>query len=234
MELTERGVDRPGLQQLGLEKTGLDRSEPLHDVPDCPECGEKMRFSCIEMEKHGFVHRVYECKKCRNTQSFVTAPIGRFNSASIAFQSGRAMEAPSVGRPGHSFAVDAILPRHLPEPAQDVLLVESCLCKIAGAAERDGTGVTEYLPLPLRGLDRCRGSCAFDGFPGDQAAVDEIKGERKKMSDFSHDGCPAAKAGWTVISRRHRRVPFSVRSGFGGRASCQDGSACPGYGRIGR
>jgi hypothetical protein len=30
-----------------------------------------MHFSCTEPEKPGFVHHVYECRKCRSTQSFV-------------------------------------------------------------------------------------------------------------------------------------------------------------------
>jgi len=33
----------------------------------------KMRFSCAEPDKPGFVHHVYECVTCRSTQSFVTA-----------------------------------------------------------------------------------------------------------------------------------------------------------------
>jgi hypothetical protein len=42
--------------------------------PRCVKCGSKMRFSCTEPEpdKPGFVHHVYECTKCRSTQSFVT------------------------------------------------------------------------------------------------------------------------------------------------------------------
>ena len=51
----------------------MHKSKPLHDPPNCIKCGEKMRLSCTETEKPGFVHRVYECKKCRSTQSFVTA-----------------------------------------------------------------------------------------------------------------------------------------------------------------
>ena len=37
------------------EAKGLDQ-EPL-----CVKCGSKMRFSCTEPEKPGFVHHVYEC-----------------------------------------------------------------------------------------------------------------------------------------------------------------------------
>jgi hypothetical protein len=45
---------------------------PLTREPTCVKCGTKMRFSCTEEEKPGFVHHVYECTKCRSTQSFVT------------------------------------------------------------------------------------------------------------------------------------------------------------------
>ena len=47
------------------EAKGLD-IEPL-----CVKCGAKMRFSCTEPEKPGFVHHVYKCTQCRSTQSFV-------------------------------------------------------------------------------------------------------------------------------------------------------------------
>ena len=51
-----------------------DDSENFKIDPVCVRCGSKMRFSCIEPEpnKPGFVHQVYECIKCRSTQSFVT------------------------------------------------------------------------------------------------------------------------------------------------------------------
>jgi len=45
--------------------------QPLGKEPICLKCGGRMRFSCIEEEKPGFVHHVYECTKCRITQSFV-------------------------------------------------------------------------------------------------------------------------------------------------------------------
>ena len=50
------------------QPTGLD--EDLQ----CVRCGSEMRFSCVEPEpdQPGFVHHVYECTKCRSTQSFVT------------------------------------------------------------------------------------------------------------------------------------------------------------------
>jgi hypothetical protein len=46
---------------------------PLAKEPICQKCDGQMRFACTETEKPGFVHHVYECRKCRSTQSFVTA-----------------------------------------------------------------------------------------------------------------------------------------------------------------
>jgi hypothetical protein len=50
------------------------RAKGLDKDPQCVKCGSKMRFSCTEPEpgKPGFVHHIYECIKCRSTQSFVT------------------------------------------------------------------------------------------------------------------------------------------------------------------
>jgi hypothetical protein len=48
------------------EPKGLDR-----DLK-CVRCDSEMRFSCTEPDKPGFVHHVYECRKCSSTQSFVT------------------------------------------------------------------------------------------------------------------------------------------------------------------
>jgi hypothetical protein len=52
----------------------MPNTEPkgLDTVPLCVKCGSKMRFSCTEPDKPGFVHHVYECTKCRSTQSFLT------------------------------------------------------------------------------------------------------------------------------------------------------------------
>jgi hypothetical protein len=58
-----------------LKFTFMERDStppPLDKEPRCVKCGGKMRFSCVEEEKPGFVHHVYECTKCRSTQSFVT------------------------------------------------------------------------------------------------------------------------------------------------------------------
>ena len=55
-----------------MAKLGVDEPEPLHAPPICIKCDEKMWFSCTEIEKPGFLHHVYECKKCRSTQSYVT------------------------------------------------------------------------------------------------------------------------------------------------------------------
>jgi hypothetical protein len=49
-----------------------DDLQGLDKDPKCVKCGSKMRFSCIEPDKPGFVHHIYECTKCRSTQSFVT------------------------------------------------------------------------------------------------------------------------------------------------------------------
>ena len=40
--------------------------------PLCIKCNARMKFSCKEIEKSGFVHDVFECPKCRSTQSYVT------------------------------------------------------------------------------------------------------------------------------------------------------------------
>ena len=40
--------------------------------PRCIKCNSKMRFSCKEIERSGFVHDVFECPKCRSTQSYIT------------------------------------------------------------------------------------------------------------------------------------------------------------------
>jgi hypothetical protein len=41
--------------------------------PRCTKCNSKMRFSCKEIERFGFVHDVFECPKCRSTQSYITS-----------------------------------------------------------------------------------------------------------------------------------------------------------------
>jgi hypothetical protein len=50
------------------------KGKGLEKDPKCVKCGSKMRFSCTEPEpgQPGFVHHIYECTKCRSTQSFVT------------------------------------------------------------------------------------------------------------------------------------------------------------------
>jgi len=52
----------------------MPTSEPkgLNKDLKCVQCGSEMHFSCTEPDKPGFVHHVYECKKCSATQSFVT------------------------------------------------------------------------------------------------------------------------------------------------------------------
>jgi hypothetical protein len=47
--------------------------EPLIQTnPLCIKCNAEMRFSCEEIESSGFVHDVFECSKCRSTQSYIT------------------------------------------------------------------------------------------------------------------------------------------------------------------
>jgi hypothetical protein len=60
--------------QLRGPSMAIDDYKGLDVEPDCLKCGSKMRFSCTEPEpdQSGFVHHIYECSKCRTTQSFVT------------------------------------------------------------------------------------------------------------------------------------------------------------------
>jgi len=92
-------------------------------------------------------------------------------------------------RSGIHWSSFSLLVRHLPKPAQHVPVVKFALFEIAGAAERDGAGAPQDFPLPLRGLYCARGTCAVDGFAGNQAAVDEIERQCHEMSDFDHE-CP--------------------------------------------
>ena len=46
--------------------------EPVRSDYLCIRCSARMRFSCQETDKPGFVHDVFECTRCRSTQSFVT------------------------------------------------------------------------------------------------------------------------------------------------------------------
>ena len=58
--------------------------------------------------------------------------------------------------------------------------------EIAGAAERDRTGVTENLPLPLRGLYSERRTTAVDQLAVDKTSVDKIESQGLETHDFSH------------------------------------------------
>ena len=61
----------PVIAAIGGE---MPTSEPkgLDKDLKCVRCDSEMRFSCTEPDKPGFVHHVYECRKCSSTQSFVT------------------------------------------------------------------------------------------------------------------------------------------------------------------
>jgi hypothetical protein len=79
-----------------------------------------------------------------------------------------------------------ILIRNLSKPAQHLPAVELAQFEIGGAAKRNGAGVTQYLPLPLRGLYCGRWTGAVDGFTGRKAAVGLIKSQCHEMNDFGH------------------------------------------------
>jgi hypothetical protein len=79
-----------------------------------------------------------------------------------------------------------VLLRNLAKPAQHMPVVEFTLLEIAGAAERNGAGMTKQLPLPLRRLYRDRGVSAVNAFAGNKDAVDEVESQGHEVSDFSH------------------------------------------------
>jgi hypothetical protein len=79
-----------------------------------------------------------------------------------------------------------VLVRHLPKPAQHVPVVEYSPLEIAGAAERDGAGVPEEFPLPLRRLYCDRRTCAVNSLSGRKGTVDEIKSQCHETCDFGH------------------------------------------------
>ncbi len=58
--------------------------------------------------------------------------------------------------------------------------------EIAGAAERDGTDVTENLPLPLRRLYGERRTAAVDQLTVDKTPVDKVEGQGMEMRDSRH------------------------------------------------
>jgi hypothetical protein len=76
--------------------------------------------------------------------------------------------------------------RHLPKPAQDMLAIVFSFDEIAGAAERNGAGMTKEFPLPQRGLYSKRRICADDGLGRSKITVDEIKSYCDELSDFGH------------------------------------------------
>jgi hypothetical protein len=73
------------------------------------------------------------------------------------------------------FVFSQVLLRNLAKPAQHMPVAEFTLLEIAGAAERNGAGMTKQLPLPLRRLYRDRGVSAVNAFAGNKDAVDEVK-----------------------------------------------------------
>jgi hypothetical protein len=62
-------------------------AEPSRSLPPkCINCNFEMHYSCTESEKPGFMHDVYECSRCRSTQSFVTANDVILKSAKVDVQ----------------------------------------------------------------------------------------------------------------------------------------------------
>jgi hypothetical protein len=88
----------------------------------------------------------------------------------------------------HSLSIifSFVLVRHLPKPAQHVPVVEYSPLEIAGSAERDGAGVPEEFPLPLRRLYCDRRTCAVNSLSGRKGTVDEIKSQCHETCDFGH------------------------------------------------
>jgi hypothetical protein len=81
----------------------------------------------------------------------------------------------------------SVLIRHLPKPAQHVPVVEYSLLEIAGAAECNGAGVPQELPLPPRRLYRNHRTGAVNGFTDRKGAVDEIESQCHETCDFGHE-----------------------------------------------
>src|ERR1700722_8708969 len=80
------------------------------------------------------------------------------------------------------FIFAQVFVRHLAKSAQYMLAIVFSLVEIGGAAERNGACVTKELPLPQRGLDSERRTCADDGFDRSKITVDEIKSDCDKLS----------------------------------------------------
>jgi hypothetical protein len=79
-----------------------------------------------------------------------------------------------------------IIIRYLTVAAQYVFLAKFSRFKIAGAADCNGTGVTEYFPLPLRRLDCQRRTCTVNDLTVGKAAVDQVECHCLEPGDFGH------------------------------------------------
>jgi tRNA G26 N,N-dimethylase Trm1 len=75
---------------------------------------------------------------------------------------------------------------YLTKSPENVLAVEFSCLKIAGTAERDCTGMTEYLPKPLCGLNCCRRACALRRLASNVPAVNKIKRQCNEAGCFAH------------------------------------------------
>ena len=79
-----------------------------------------------------------------------------------------------------------IIIRYLTVAAQYVFLAKFSRFKIAGAADCNGTGVTEHFPLPLRRLDCRRRTCTVNDLTVGKAAVDQVECHCLEPGDFGH------------------------------------------------
>jgi hypothetical protein len=60
--------------------------------------------------------------------------------------------------------------------------------EIAGAADGDRPCMAKGFPEPLRARDRGGRRWAFDGFAGDNAAIDVIEGHDHEIGELAHSG----------------------------------------------
>jgi hypothetical protein len=107
--------------------------------PRCIKCNAEMRFSCKEIQTSGFVHDVFECPKCRSTQSYVTpeqaAPLERRVTENRRSGSDSRSEAerPTVGERRSQILRRSVEPAG-PQPSKDQL---SLFAKRVKRAMRD-------------------------------------------------------------------------------------------------
>jgi hypothetical protein len=90
--------------------------------------------------------------------------------------------------------------------------------EIAGAADRDRTGMAEGFPKPLRTRYRGGGSWAFDGFASDNAAIDIIEGHHHEIGELAHGSTSSLTRPPRRCRHRRRFGLFSMQSNTGAAA----------------